>query len=387
MSSDKDPWSGRNKKPDQPPNLDELFNKLRRQIIAAFGGKKSGQGGNFPASPKNGGKFGIGLITLLIVAIWILSGVFIVSPAEESVILLFGKYNETLGPGLHWVPRFIESTYTVNVQQVSTYPYQSEMLTKDENIVSVAVAVQYRVTNPKNYLFNVVNPEGSLQQATAAALRQVVGQTSLDDILTTGRAKVRDEVAVQLSNILKGYHVGIMVMDVTLQPAKPPEQVTAAFDDAIKAREDEQRYINKANAYAQKVVPIAKGQAARIFQEAEAYQKQVVLEAKAAIAGYLAILPEYKKAPEVTRERLYITAIESVLDKSSKILIDVKGGNNVMYLPLNNLLREQPKTTVKNIVSTTPEVNTDTTELPPPVADDNTRPSYPLSRYYPSEAQ
>lgn len=380
MSKDKDPWSGGKKKPDTPPDLDELFGKLRQQLGAAFGGKKK------PSESGGAGLFGISLIVILIIAIWALSGIFIVSPAEESVILQFGKYQETVGPGIHWIPRFIQSEYTLNVQQVATFPYQSEMLTKDENIVSVAVAVQYRIANPEAYLFNITDPIKSLQQATASALRQVIGQTSLDEILTTGRAEVRDEISKQLNVILKSYKAGIMITDVTLQPAKPPEQVTAAFDDAIKAREDEQRYINKAQAYAQKVVPIAQGKSARILQEAQAYEKQVVLQSQAEIASYLGILPEYKKAPGVTRERLYLNAIESVLAKSSKVLVDVKGGNNLMYLPLNQLLNGKAKENINTKASdSTPDISTTTTASTP--TSTSSRPTYPSSRYYPAGAQ
>ena len=339
-NNEKDIWSKRPKK-EGPPDLDELLNKLQKKINDFFGRKKKAIG---PAEeskpPQIPGTWIIGFVIFVIVVIWALSGIFIVSPAERAAVLRFGKYVDTVGPGPHWLPRFIESRYVVNVQRVSTFPYQAEMLTKDENIVSVSVAVQYRVGNLRNYLFNVVDADASLQQATASALRQVVGHTTLDEILTTGRELAREQITQQLNNILALYHAGIIVTDVVLQPAKPPEAVTEAFDDVNKAREDEQRYINYANAYQQKVVPIAQGQAARILKEAQAYKQQVILKSQADTARYLALLPQYQRAPLVTRERLYLDAMESVLQKSSKILLDTKSGS-VMYLPLDKFIAKK----------------------------------------------
>ncbi|MCK4608221.1 MAG: FtsH protease activity modulator HflK [Gammaproteobacteria bacterium] len=339
----KDIWHKR-PKPEGPPDLDELMNKLQHKLNSLFRGKKrkislvGGDGsGSKPSSLPGFGLFSV--VILIILVLWALSGIFIVSPAERAAVLRFGKYEATVGPGPHWIPRFVESRYVVNVQRVATYPYNSEMLTKDENIVSVAVAVQYRIDNVRNYLFNVTDPDASLQQATASALRQVVGHTTLDDILTTGRELVREQVTKQLNSILARYHTGIVVTDVALQPAKPPESVTEAFDDVNKAREDEQRYINQARAYQQKVVPIAEGRASRIMQAADAYRQQVILNASADTAKYLALLPQYERAPRVTRERLYLNAIESVLKQSSKILVDAPSGN-VMYLPLDQLMRQ-----------------------------------------------
>jgi len=335
---DQNPWK---KRPNQgtPPDLDEMMRKLKAKLTAAFGGGKGGGA----SSSSGAGKFSAGFIAsvaiAIIVIIWAVSGIFIVAPAERAAIVRFGKYVSTVGPGPHWIPRVIESDYIVNVQQVSTFPYQAEMLTKDENIVSVAVAIQYRADNVRDYLFNVVNPVKSLQQATASALRQVVGNTTLDEILTTGRQQVAESVNEVLTNILKRYNAGLLVTDVTLQPAKPPEPVTAAFDDAIKAREDEQRFINQAQAYAERVVPIAQGKASRILQEADAARKKFVLNAKGNIAGYLAILPEYQRSPGVTRERLYLNTVQSVLSNSSKILVGVKG-NNILYLPLDRIIKQ-----------------------------------------------
>jgi membrane protease subunit HflK len=338
----KDPWGRDKNKSQGPPDLDALLREYKNKLAALFGGKKSTSGGG-AAFGSGGGNvkasgFLVGLVVVVILILWALSGIFIISPAERGVVQRFGRYVETVGSGPHWIPRFVESKQVVNVQQVSTYSYQSEMLTKDENIVSVAVTVQYRIMDAKNFLFNVVDPVTSLEQATASALRQAVGHNTLDDLLTTGRAKVREQVAQQLQEILDSYKSGLVLTDVTLQAIKPPEEVTAAFDDAIKAREDEQAYINKAQAYSTQVLAEAQGRAARIVKEAEAYRKEVVLDAQGGTASYLALLPEYHKAPEVTKDRLYLSAMESVLSNTSKIFLDQKQGNPILYLPLDKMV-------------------------------------------------
>lgn len=340
--NNQDPWKGSGKK-EGPPDLDELLRNLQNKINAFFNKKakpqqNAGRESTNSNSPKHIYNRNILLGLSLFLVIWILSGIFIVSPAEQAVIVRFGKYVKTMGPGPHWIPRFFESYYILNVQQISEFPFQAEMLTQDENIVSVEITVQYRIDDPKNYLFNVVDPNASLRQATASALRQIVGNTTLDDILTSGRQKVAQEVSEQIKKILSIYNPGIQITDITLQSAKPPEAVTDAFDDAIKAREDEQRYINQAYAYMEKVQPIAHGQASRLLEAANAYKQQVVLDAQAATAKYLALLPEYQKNPQLMRQRLYIDAIESVLTKSNKVMIDTKGGQNLIYLPLDKIM-------------------------------------------------
>jgi len=239
----KDPWRG-NGGDKGPPDLDELVRRVKRKFDQSFG-----KGGSFSRKTKGGAAFGFGFIAIALLFLWVISGIFIVKPAERAVVLRFGQYIKTVDAGPHWIPRFINSKYIVNVEQVSYFKYKAEMLTRDENIVAVDLSVQYRAGNPREYLFNVIQPEASIQQATASALRQVIGHTRLDDILTTGREKIRNEVNEQLVTILARYQTGLEVVDVNLEPAKPPEQVTEAFDDAIKAREDEQRYIHQAEAY------------------------------------------------------------------------------------------------------------------------------------------
>lgn len=335
-----------------PPDLDALL----AQFLKKLNKPGSGGTGNKPSPDGEAtlpGPIGFGVVLVLVLLVWALAGITIIKPAERAAVLRFGQFHHTLMPGPHWVPRLIDQVYPLNVQRIANFSYQSDMLTKDENIVFVSLSVQYRVDNIRQYLFNLRDPEGSLQQATASALRQVVGHTSLDAILTTGREAIRDEVEAKIKKILVVYQPGLLVTDVNLQPAKPPEQVTEAFDDAIKAREDEQRYINQANAYAKKVVPIARGQAARLQREAAAFQQRVVLDAQAKTVTFLALLPEYQRAKQVTRERLYFDTVSEVLAHTSKILLDVKGGNNVLYLPMSQLLSQAPAMPQVADVSTT----------------------------------
>lgn len=378
-----DPWGRNQKKPEGPPDLDALMGKLKEKLLGALNAKKTRSSGVFGSGSSSQSKppaqnFLFSLLLGVVLIIWALSGIFIVSPAERAVITRFGKYVQTVDSGPHWVPRFIESQRVVNVQRVSNYTYESQMLTKDENIVSVAVAVQYRINDAKEFLFNVVDPTGSLEQATASALRQVVGHNTLDDLLTTGRSQVREQVAEQLQSILGSYKAGIIVTDVTLQSVKPPEAVTAAFDDAIKAREDQQAYINKADAYANQVVAAAQGQVARILRQADAYKQEVVLEAQASVASYLALLPEYQSAPQVMRQRLYLTAMETVLGQTSKIFLDQKNGNPLVYLPLDKLPSLSTQTaTVATAPAASPEKTSAPQDVPAPVASAVMgRPSY-----------
>lgn len=333
-NKDKDPWGGK-KDQQSPPEITEVFDKLQKQIAKWFNLKPSGTGSHVPSSYFKS----VGIVVLLLFAIWFALGIFIVNPAERAVILQFGKYKETVDPGLHWIPRVINKVYVVNEQKIDNYSYQALMLTTDENIVSVAVAVQYRIDNARAFLFNAIAPEQSLKQATASALRQVIGQTTLDDILTKGRDQVRAEVEQKLKEILALYKTGLHITTIAMQPARAPDAVKDAFDDAIKAREDEQRFVNQAQAYTMQVEPIAKGHVQRIAQEANAYKEQVVLRATGDTAKFLALLPEYIKAPEVTKQRLYLDVMEKLMHNTTKVLIDAKGNGNMFYLPLDKLVK------------------------------------------------
>lgn len=364
-----DPWGRNTNKPQQPPDLDALLRDLKNKLTKALGGKPKG-----PAGPNNyrgsnsspdllkSNAF-IGLIVAGILIIWALAGIFIVSPAERAVITRFGHYTETVGPGPHWVPRLIESEQKVNVQRVSTFTDTYTILTQDENIISVSVAVQYRIENARNFLFNVVDPFDSLKQATTSAVRQVVGHNTLDSLLTTGRAEARDQIAKQLQEILANYQAGLMVTDVTLQSINPPEQVTAAFDDVIKAREEQQAYINKADAYARQILANAQGQIARTLKEAEAAKQEVVLQAQADTASYLALLPEYEAAPGITRQRLYLSTLESVFSQASKVYLGQKNGNPMVYLPLDKMLNTTSAPAAPSVAGTTMTSTADTNAL------------------------
>ncbi len=332
----KDPW-GSNGGNNQPPDLDEALKRLQSKLKKIFS-----RGPEKPEEESVGfsSAGGTGLLATMIASIvfvfWALSGIFIVDPAEQAVILRFGKYVETVGPGPHWIPRFISSKIVVNVDRISDYVYSAQMLTKDENLVSVGVAVSYRIGDLKNYLFNVADPQESLQQATSSALRQVVGTTTLDQVITEGREAWGNNVQDSLVNILKIYKTGITIVNVSPQQAQAPDNVRDAFDDAIKAQEDKKRFEGQALGYEARVVPIAKGNAKRIYAEAEAYAKQVVLRATGEAAEFLALLPEYKRSPFVTGERMYLDAMEKILNASSKIVVDGKAGN-MLYLPLDKL--------------------------------------------------
>ena len=325
MDNDNDPWSRRPKN-DQPPGLDELLQKWMKKM------NKSGKGG--PGMMP--GKAMTILVLTVIIVLYFLSGIFIINPAERAVVLFFGKYHDTLGPGIHWAPRGIQQWQVVNIEQIKQYNYQSEMLTRDENYAVVDVAIMYRISEPEKYLFNVTRPETSLREAVASSLRQVVGQTKLESILTTGREKVRSEVELQLNDIIDSYGMGVIITDVKLQDAKPPQQVMRAFDDAIKAREDKQTSINRGKAYANAKLPIAQGQALRLQNNAEASRAQIILEAESSIAPFKALLKVYKENPNLTQKRLYIDSMERVFSKHPKILTSSK--NNLMYLPIQEML-------------------------------------------------
>lgn len=334
--NDKDPWTGKSRQ-NGPPDLEALLRKVHKTLLQFISPKGKGTPPETEQKPFKLGNTGITTIAVLVVLAWALWGIFIVDPAEKAVILQFGKYSETVGPGPHWIPRGIDSSYVVNEQQISNYSYSAEMLTKDQNIVSVAVAVQYRIGDARSFLFNAVNPEESLRQATASALRQVIGRTNLVQVLTSGREEIRQQVQNQLTSTLDKYQTGLLITDVAIQPAKAPDEVKEAFDDAIKAQEDEQRYENQAQAYAMQVIPTAKGQAQRLLADANGYQQQIVLKARAETAPFLALLPQYQNSPVITRERLYLGTLQTVLTNSTKIFLDTNN-NNLVYLPLDKLV-------------------------------------------------
>jgi membrane protease subunit HflK len=348
---DRDPWgsskpggdsggnSGGNKggREQGPPDLDDIFRKLSKKLGGFGGGNKGGGTGQGPRGHM-GGKV-VGIVAVAAVIIWAASGFYTIKEAERGVVTRFGKFSHLVEPGLNWKPTFIDNVRAVNVESVRELAASGVMLTSDENVVRVEMNVQYRVTDPEQYLYAVTSADDSLRQATDSALRGVIGKYTMDRILTEGRTVIRSDTQRELEETIKPYNMGITLLDVNFQAARPPEEVKSAFDDAIAARENEQQYIREAEAYANEVQPRANGRAQRILEEARAYKTQTVLEAQGEVSRFAKILPEYKAAPEITRERLYIETMEKVLSHTRKVLVNDKGGGNLMVLPLDQMLK------------------------------------------------
>lgn len=333
---DKDPWGNRKGRDQGPPDLDEVFGKLSRKLSGLFGGKGPSAGGS--------GAMGVGVVLAVGIVVWGVSGFYTIGEAERGVVLRFGEFSHIVQPGLNWKPNFIDEVETVNIQAIRSLRGSGDMLTKDENVVRVEMDVQYRVADPKKYLYAVTNADDSLRQATDSALRAVIGDAEMDEILTTGRQQIRERTHEEINRIIDRYDMGILVVDVNFDTARPPEQVKDAFDDAIAAREDEERFTREAEAYRNDVLPKATGRAERLKKEALGYQQKTVNEAEGDVAQFEKLLPEYQAAPEVTRNRLYLDTMENVYSNTSKVLIDSKqGGNNLLYLPLDKLMNQTEK--------------------------------------------
>lgn len=378
----RDPWSGGGRDAG-PPDLDELIRKWTSKLSALLGGQ--GGGPSPPSSTGGAGGTGSGaggmlwIIAIIAVVGWLVASIYIVNEGERGVVLRFGKYLKTTMPGPHIRLFPIDQVNIVNLEQrryreigyrrsgaagtqqsaVRTVPEEALMLTQDENIVDVRIAVQYQISDPRAYLFNVQDPESVLVQVVESAARETIGKSSLDFVLTEGRANIVADIKTLSQKILNDYGpesgasqptaagnggqgAGLQIVTVVMQDAQAPEEVQDAFADAIKAREDEQRLKNEAEAYANEVIPRARGQAARRLQEASAYKEQTIAEAQGEANRFELLLAAYEKAPDITRERLYLETVESVLARSSKVLVDVKGTNNLMYLPLDRWLKSSP---------------------------------------------
>ena len=357
-NGDRDPWGNRGRQ-QGPPDLDEILRKLQSRWGRVFGrrplgGGRSGGGGSGRGFGR-GGAVGAGVVAVVLVAAWWLAGIWIIQEPEKGVVLRFGAYHRTMDPGFNWAPYFIDSVNTVNVDRVrnaeigfrnqgtsvAPVPREALMLTEDENIVDLQFAVQYRVKDPAHFLFENSEPEIALRQATESAVREIVGRSKMDFVLTEGRGAVAAEMQGHIQDILDRYRTGLHVMSVNMQNAQPPTQVQDAFLDAIKAREDQERIINEAKAYQADVVPKARGEANAILAEAEAYRQRVEAIALGDASRFEQVLEAYRVAPEVTRDRLYLEAVESVLANTSKVLVDIPEGNNIMYLPLDQIVRSR----------------------------------------------
>jgi modulator of FtsH protease HflK len=337
-SNNQDPWGGR-KGGDRkgPPDLDEAFRKLQDSLNGLFGGGK--KGGRDDGAGKGGG-FGLLFIGLALLAVvWLYSAIYVVDEQEQAVVLRFGKYYETVGPGLNIYFPPIDRKFQENVTRERAYSKQGQMLTEDENIIEVPLTVQYKIGNLQDFVLNVDQPEVSLQHATDSAVRHVVGSTEMDQVLTEGRELMASEVKDRLQRFLDNYRTGISVTQVNLQSAAAPREVQEAFDDVIRAREDEQREKNQAETYANGVVPEARGQAQRLIEDASGYRDEVVSRAQGEADRFTALVAEYRKAPEVTRERLYLDTMQELMSNTSKVLVTGdKGQNNLLYLPLDKMV-------------------------------------------------
>ncbi len=347
--NNKDPW-GR----EAPPEIDDVIKKAKETINSIFGGGGSSEDGSGGFSKKN---FTTALVILILG--YVTFGIYQVEEAERSVVLRLGKFQEIKGPGLRWNPPIVDNWQIVDVVRVRPHRHDALMLTKDENIVDVTVSVQYQIADPMKYVLDIRDADGSLAQATESALRHVVGGSIMDDALTTGRELIAQEVRGRLQNYLDRYSTGLEVLIVNIEDSSPPNQVQEAFDDVIKAREDEVRARNEAETYANGLVPEARGQAQRMLQDAEAYKEQVISEAQGDAARFSLLLAEYQKAPDVTRNRLYLESIQGVMSNSTKVMVDVEGGNNILYLPLDKIAQSARGVEQLNI----PETSNNSTSI------------------------
>lgn len=334
----KDPWGGGEQ---GPPDLDEALKKFQEKIHSLFGGGKRQGGGGNSKSPDLGGVALLGAI--LAAVIYAYFALYQLDEQERAVVLRLGKYHETVNPGLHWNWPLIDRVMKVNVTKLQSVSHRSVMLTQDENIVEISMSVQYLIADPQSYLLKVKQPESSLEQAMESSLRHVVGGTVMDRIITDGREQVAVDVEERLRQYLEAYQTGIQVAKVNIEDAHAPSQVQDAFNDVPRAKEDRERLKNEAETYANGVVPEARGRAQRQLEEAMAYRDQVVARAEGEADRFRKLLTEYKKAPEVMRQRLYVDTMQDVLSNSSKVLVDGQG-SNMMYLPLDKLLERQAGT-------------------------------------------
>ena len=337
-----------------PPDLDELWRNFNRKLSDLFGRRRP-PGAEPPSPPPSNARIGggAGIIAAIVLAIWLASGFYIVVEGQRGVVLTFGKFSEETSPGLRWrLPWPVQSNEIVNISQVRTLEVgyrnsvktkvlkESLMLTDDENIVDLQFAVQYLVKDAREYIFNVRRPDDTAMQAAESAMREIIGKSKMDAILYESREAIAISARKLMQEILNRYKVGIEVSTVTIQNAQPPEQVQAAFDDAVKAGQDRERQKNEGQAYANDVIPKAAGAASRLMQEAEGYRQRVIASAEGDASRFKQVLAEYSKAPAVTRERIYIETMQQILSTTSKVMLDYKGSGNLLYLPLDKLMQQ-----------------------------------------------
>ena len=334
-----------------PPDLDELWRNFNQRLATIFGRRGGGGAGAEPPSFRQLGG-GAGLLVALVLVVWLASGFYIVDASSRGVVLTFGKYSQTTEPGLRWrLPYPIQSHEVINISQVRTIEvgYRNNVkskvlrealtLTNDENIVDIQFAVQYTIKDPEDYLFNVRRPDETVMQVAETAFREIVGKSTMDFVLYEGRQEIAARAEELMQNILDRYQTGVLISKVTMQNAQPPEQVQAAFDDAVKANQDLERFKNDGQAYYNDVVPKARGTASRLTEESNGYRQRVIAYAEGEASRFRQILTEYNKAPAVTRERMYLETVQQIMTSTSKVMIDAKSGGNILFLPLDKILQ------------------------------------------------
>ena len=345
--NNKDPWRPQGKR--GPADLDAIVKEMQRKLRGLFGGR-GGRGGGGDESGQTRGpgpKIGSGMLSLgvaILLGLWGLSGLYMVDQAERAVVLRFGEYVNVTQPGLNWhLPFPIEQIVKINTEEVVTWPYSGSMLTRDENIVVINLVVQYRRTDPELFLFSLRDPEDTLQDVTASAIREIIGKNDVNYILTEGRLDIAATALDLLQATLDSYQTGITVYEVNLQEAQFPEEVQASVQDVVKAREDKARVNFEAQTYRDQLLPIARGQAVRRTQDAEAYRAEVVNNAQGESSRFSQVLTEYHEEPVVTRQRMHLETLEAILANSTKVLVDTEGGNNLLYLPLDQLMQRSAR--------------------------------------------
>lgn len=355
----KDPWGNRNRDKNnggnnrggnQPPDLDEALKQLLDKLNGMFGGggNRNNNGGN-GNNAGAGGMFGIAAVILVVMLGF--NAVYTLDEQERGVVLRLGKYLKTEQPGLRFKIPLVDRVIEVNTTKVREAEIKERMLTEDENIVEIELNAQYRVVDPIAFALRVEGAERTLIAAAESALRHEVGSTAMDPILTTGRAELAEKVQLRLQDFLERYQTGMVLTNVNIKDARPPAQVKASFDDVQKAKQDKERFISESEAYANSIVPEARGRAQRQLEEASAYKERIIARAEGEAARFTNLYSEYKKAPKVTRERLYIEAVSEVYNNASKVMVDVDGGNNMMYLPLDQIIKNMPKTSSTNAIT------------------------------------
>jgi membrane protease subunit HflK len=376
---------------DGPPDLDEMWRSFNQKLNSLFG-KKGGAGApggpNEPSMKQIGG--GIGLVAALILAVWLASGFYIVDESQRGVVLTFGKYSQTTTAGLRWrLPYPIQTHELVSLTQVRTIEIgyrnnvktkvlrESLMLTDDENIIDIQFAVQYTLKDPEDYLFNNRRPEETVMQAAETAFREIVGKSSMDFALYEGREQIAVSAQKLMQDILDRYKTGVSISKVVMQNAQPPEQVQAAFDDAVKAKQDLERQKNEGQAYFNDVVPKARGSASRLTEEATGYRQRVVANAEGEASRFKQILAEYSKAPQVTRERMYLETMQQIFSSTSKVLVDARSGGNMLFLPLDKIMQ---MTAASTLPEAGPAARVPSTEVAPPAESTPSATSTPRSR-------